>query len=133
VDVEDVEDVRRPIGIPREGPASLGTAPEALHGSEAPFPSAPSQISHDQVSTWGLNVLDVRNVLTDGPLNRRGPAAAVLPAARENALKPLAALLATGYLRMLGQRAADPAVGPPPGNSAKPLDSLRAKSVNGVR
>jgi hypothetical protein len=48
-------------------------------------------------------------------------------------LREIAVFLARGYLRLLAQRAADPGAGPPPGNSAKPLDSRRGKSVNWAR
>jgi hypothetical protein len=54
------------------------------------------------------------------------------PRPPENSLRSLAALLAAGYLRLLAQRATDPGAAPPLGNPAKPLDSLRPKSVNWV-
>jgi hypothetical protein len=127
VDVEDVEDVRCHIRIPADAPASPGTDPRASNGS------APSRISRKRVSTWGSNVLDVRNVLTDGIRSGRGPTAAVPPAARENVLKPLAALLAAGYLRLLAQWATVLSPVPPPGKPEKPVDSVRDKSVNCVR
>ena len=50
----------------------------------------------------------------------------------EHSLSPLATLLATGFLRLLAQRATSSATAPPPGNPPKPVDSPRAKSVNWV-
>jgi hypothetical protein len=47
-------------------------------------------------------------------------------------LRPLAALLAAGYLRLLATLATGPGAAPLLKNPAIPVDSVRAKSVNRV-
>jgi hypothetical protein len=50
----------------------------------------------------------------------------------DDALRQVASIFASSYLRLLSQRAADQTPAPPPVDPENPVDSLRAKSVNWV-